>query len=164
MKGVKTPYLLALRFYGCRLIVVSLIWFLYNFTSYSMGIYQSEITTNLQRGDDANADKSYPLWKSFGWSTLIMLFYMPGCLGGSILADKTNIGPRKLLAFGSISQGIIGYIMAGCVSQLSKQKNIGGFVVVYGMFLALGELGPGDNIGLIASKTSATSIRYVSFY
>lgn len=33
------------------------------------------------------------------------------------------------------------------------------FVVVYGVFIALGELGPGDNIGLIASKTSATAIR-----
>jgi len=30
---------------------------------------------------------------------------------------------------------------------------------VYGIFLALGEFGPGNNIGLIASKTSATSIR-----
>lgn len=29
----------------------------------------------------------------------------------------------------------------------------------YGIFLALGELGPGDNIGLIASKTSATAVR-----
>lgn len=27
------------------------------------------------------------------------------------------------------------------------------------IFLALGEVGPGDNIGLVASKTSATSIR-----
>ena len=34
-----------------------------------------------------------------------------------------------------------------------------GFVVVYGIFIALGELGPGDNIGLIASKTCATAVR-----
>ena len=27
------------------------------------------------------------------------------------------------------------------------------------IFLSLGELGPGDNIGLVAAKTSATSIR-----
>jgi hypothetical protein len=31
--------------------------------------------------------------------------------------------------------------------------------VVYGVFIALGELGPGDNIGLIASKTCSTAIR-----
>ena len=31
--------------------------------------------------------------------------------------------------------------------------------MVYGLYLALGEVGPGDNIGLIASMTSATAIR-----
>jgi len=31
--------------------------------------------------------------------------------------------------------------------------------VVSRIFLALGEVGPGDNIGLLAAKTSATSIR-----
>ena len=32
-------------------------------------------------------------------------------------------------------------------------------MVIYGIFLTLGEIGPGDNIGLVASKTSATAIR-----
>lgn len=56
-------------------------------------------------------------------------------------------------------QGIVGFIMAGCYSVLDKSANVAGFVVVYGIFLSLGEVGPGDNIGLIASKTSATAIR-----
>ena len=30
MRHAKTPYLLALRFYGLRLFVVSLIWFIYD--------------------------------------------------------------------------------------------------------------------------------------
>ena len=30
---------------------------------------------------------------------------------------------------------------------------------MYGIFLSLGEVGPGDNIGLVASKTSATAVR-----
>jgi nitrate/nitrite transporter NarK len=49
--------------------------------------------------------------------------------------------------------------MAGCFASLSEPKFVGAFVVVYGLFLSFGELGPGDNIGLIASKTSATAIR-----
>ena len=32
-------------------------------------------------------------------------------------------------------------------------------MVIYGIFTALGEAGPGNNIGLIASKTSATAVR-----
>jgi Sugar (and other) transporter len=49
--------------------------------------------------------------------------------------------------------------MAGLYATLAKPKNVGGFAVVYGIFLSLGELGPGDNIGLVASKTCATGVR-----
>jgi MFS family permease len=49
--------------------------------------------------------------------------------------------------------------MTGLYPILNEPKNVGGFVVLYGVFLALGEVGPGDNIGLLASKTSATAIR-----
>lgn len=49
--------------------------------------------------------------------------------------------------------------MAGCYQYLATAKYVGAFTVVYGLFLSFGELGPGDNIGLIASKTSATAIR-----
>lgn len=49
--------------------------------------------------------------------------------------------------------------MAGCYAYLATAKYVAAFTVVYGLFLTFGELGPGDNIGLIASKTSATAIR-----
>ena len=60
---------------------------------------------------------------------------------------------------GLISQAIIGFIMTGCYGTLATPKYIAAFVVLYGLFLSCGELGPGDNIGLVASKTSATAIR-----
>jgi len=49
--------------------------------------------------------------------------------------------------------------MAGLYPTLAKPENVAGFAVVYGIFLSLGELGPGDNIGLLASKTCATGVR-----
>ena len=49
--------------------------------------------------------------------------------------------------------------MTALYKNLDQPSHVAGFVVVYGIFLALGEVGPGDNIGLVASKTSATSIR-----
>lgn len=49
--------------------------------------------------------------------------------------------------------------MAGVYGYIDRPSAVGGFIVIYGVFLALGEFGPGDNIGLVASKTSATSIR-----
>ena len=84
-------------------------------------------------------------------------FYLPGAIGGAFLSDW--IGPRYALAGGVLLQGIVGFIMAGCYSLLDTAPHVAGFVVVYGIFLSLGEAGPGDNIGLVASKTSATAIR-----
>jgi hypothetical protein len=69
------------------------------------------------------------------------------------------MGPRWALFTFVIAQGCVGFIMSGCYGYLKQPDNIAGFVVVYGIFLMLGEMGPGDNIGLIASKTVATGFR-----
>lgn len=69
------------------------------------------------------------------------------------------LGPRYALALGVSLQAIVGFIMAGDYFNLSQPGMVGGFVVVYGVFLALGEFGPGNNIGLLAAKTCATGIR-----
>ena len=146
-----------------------MIWFIYDFSSYSFSIYSSAwLTVILGTGA--------PLWKSFGWNTLVQLFYIPGAILGAFVSDW--IGPRSTLAIGVFAQGIVGFIMSGCYGLLDTPKNVAGFVVVFGsvsllvvywiasvtdlaisIFLSLGELGPGDNIGLVASKTSATAIR-----
>jgi len=69
------------------------------------------------------------------------------------------IGPRYALAGGVTLQAIVGFIMAGNYSKLAKPNMVGAFAVVYGIFQSLGELGPGNNIGLLAAKTCATGVR-----
>ncbi|KAH8884635.1 major facilitator superfamily transporter [Thozetella sp. PMI_491] len=150
MRHAKTPYGLALRFYGWRLFVVSLIWFIYDFSAYSFGIYSSTILANIY-GEDA------PLTQTLGWNVVINLFYIPGTMLGAPLSDW--FGPRYALAAGVTLQAIVGFIMAGDYSNLSQPNMVAGFAVVYGIFLALGEAGPGNNIGLLAAKTCATGIR-----
>ncbi|KAF2123969.1 glycerophosphodiester transporter [Dothidotthia symphoricarpi CBS 119687] len=152
MAKSKTPWLLIIKYYWFRLSIVSIIWFIYDFSAYSFGIYASTILSNL-------LGPTSPLWKSLAWNILINFFYMPGCLAGAFVADLPSMGPKKTLCIGVTLQGIIGFIMAGCYPWLAKPENVAGFVVVYGIFLALGEFGPGDNIGLVASKTCATGIR-----
>lgn len=147
MKHVKIPYGLVLKFYWFRLATVMLIWFLYDFSAYAFGIYSSTIV------DTIIPESTYAT--SFGWNTVINLFYIPGALLGGPFSDW--IGPRYALAIGVSLQAIVGYIMAADVENL--KQHIGAFCVVYGIFLSLGEFGPGDNIGLIASKTSATGVR-----
>lgn len=83
------------------------------------------------------------------------MFYLPGTLLGAFVSDW--IGPRYTLALGVTLQAIVGFIMAGVYSKISS--NIAAFAVVFGIFQALGELGPGNNIGLLAAKTSATGVR-----
>lgn len=147
MKRTKTPYWLVIKYYGPRLVVVSLIWFIYDFSAYAFGIYSSTILNIIIPDGD--------LYKTFGWNTVLNLFYIPGAFLGAYASDY--LGPRISLVVGVALQGIVGYIMAGNYEHLTK--NIGAFVVVYGIFLTLGEFGPGDQIGPIASKTCASSIR-----
>ncbi|KAJ6095778.1 Glycerophosphodiester transporter GIT2 [Penicillium sp. IBT 16267x] len=144
------PLRLIVKFYWKRLFVVSLIWFIYDFSSYSFGLYSSKFLALILPSDA-------PLWKTFGWTTLIYCFYLPGSCLGAFASDW--LGPRKALAIGVAVQGVVGFIMSGCYEWLATTEYMGAFIVVYGVFLALGEFGPGDNIGLVAAKTSATAIR-----
>lgn len=144
------PWMLSIRFYGPRLAVVAAIWFIYDFNSYAFGVYS---TTFLELILPSTA----PLWQQFGWNTLINFFYLPGAILGAFVADW--IGPRKTLGIFVLVQGLIGFLMAGLYSILSQPQNVAGWVVIYGFFLAFGEVGPGDNIGLVASKTCSTAVR-----
>lgn len=81
----KYPYWLIIKFYWFRLLTVSIIWFIYDFLTYSFSIYSSSWLL-LILGD------SYPLWVSLGWATLINAFYVPGAFIGAFLSDC--IGPK----------------------------------------------------------------------
>lgn len=146
----RIPYLHVFKFYGFRLLVISIIWFLYDFSTYSFGLYSNAILSSIY-GDNGD------LRVQFGWNTFINTLYLPGTIIGAFVSDW--IGPRYCLALGVTLQAIVGFGMAGGYDHLARPENVAGFAVIYGIFLALGELGPGNNIGLLASKTSATGIR-----
>ncbi|OBT59742.1 hypothetical protein VE04_00232 [Pseudogymnoascus sp. 24MN13] len=139
MKHVKIPYGIVLKYYWFRLFIVGLIWFLYDFSAFAFGIYSSTIVKHII-GDDV------PLSTTFGWNTVINLFYIPGAMLGGPISDK--IGPRYALVIGVTLQALVGFIMAGCYDTLTRPGHIASFA-----------RGPGDNIGLIASKTCATGVR-----
>lgn len=112
-----------LRFYWFRLMIVSLIWFIYDFSAYSFSIYSSAWLALI-------LGKNAPLWKTFAWNTLTNVFYLPGAIGGAFLSDW--IGPRDALALGVFLQGLVGFLMAGLYSRLNTPEHVAGFVVVYG--------------------------------
>ena len=70
------PYLLALKFYGPRLLVVCAIWFIYDFLTYPFSIYSATWIGVIQ--------PNQATWQVFGWSTLVNFFYLPGALVRSL--------------------------------------------------------------------------------
>jgi MFS family permease len=148
MKHAKIPYLLILRRYGVSLAAISFTWFLYDFIVYPFGLYSATITDNVS----GNAESISFI---FGWATVINLFYIPGTIGGAFVIDY--LGPKWTMIVGLVGQAIIGFIMSGLYVQLTN--NIAAFAVVYGIFQSFGELGPGNCLGLLASKTSPTAVR-----
>ena len=131
MRKQRVPYWLALKRHYRRLIGVASCWFLYNWISIPFGIFSSTIINR------ANADQS--LVKSLGWGVLINCFYLPGPFIGGYLSDR--IGRRQTMALGFGLQAILGFVLGGAIEPIQKIFPL--FVVLYGVFLTLGEVGPG---------------------
>jgi len=148
MKAVKIPYSLVLRRYGLRLAAISITWFIYDFITYPFGIYSSTIVDTITGGDSS-------LTTVFGWNVVINLFYMPGTIIGAFVIDY--LGPKWTMITGLLFQAFFGFIMSGLYETL--KKHVAGFAVIYGIFLCFGEFGPGNNLGLLASKSSPTAVR-----
>ncbi|GAB7355824.1 hypothetical protein MBLNU459_g6493t2 [Dothideomycetes sp. NU459] len=147
MRKQRLPYWLALKRYWRPLLGASLTWFLYNWISIPFGIFAGTITTR------ANPENS--LVKNLGWGVLINAFYLPGPFIGGYLSDK--IGRRKTMALGFLLQALVGFILGGAMDKIQNIFPL--FVVLYGIFLTLGEVGPGSTVVLVSSECFPTAIR-----
>lgn len=103
----------------------------YDFISYPFGIYSSTIIgIVIPQGT---------LIEQFGWAVVINLFYIPGCVIGAFVVDR--VGPKRLMVIMLLCQAVVGFGMSG--AYVSLTNHVAGFAVVYGIFLSLGEAGPG---------------------
>ncbi|WVO19205.1 uncharacterized protein IAS62_000483 [Cryptococcus decagattii] len=142
MKYMRIPYWLIIKRYWVKLAAVSITWFIYDWITYPFGLYATPIT-------DA-ADPNGTLYTSIGWGCLINFFYLPGTLFGAFIVDY--LGPKYCMIFGLCMQAIFGFVLSGCYNLLTQPHRIAGFAILYGFFLSFGEVGPGNNLGLLASK------------
>jgi MFS family permease len=147
MRKQRTPYLLAVKRYWRPLLGVSSCWFLYNWISIPFGIFSGTIIARANVGDS--------LVKNLGWGVVINCFYIPGPFLGGYLSDK--IGRRKTMALGFTLQAALGFVIGGAMEQIQSIFPL--FIVLYGIFLTLGEVGPGSTVVLAASESFPTSIR-----
>lgn len=100
-----------------------------------------------------NAEGS--LITNLGWGVIINCFYIPGPFLGGYLSDK--IGRRKTMALGFALQSVVGFILGGANKQIQSVFPL--FIVMYGIFLTLGEVGPGSTVLLVSSECFPTAIR-----
>ncbi|KAJ2957114.1 hypothetical protein NQZ79_g7128 [Umbelopsis isabellina] len=149
----RVPYWLIFKRYWRRILTTGGLWFIYDFISYPAGVFSSTIL-------DVVVPPGSPLIQTAGWNTLLYTFYLPGVIAGAFLADK--IGRRKTMATGFIFQGIVGMIMGGCLNLLVKNC-FPMFVIMYGIFLMMGELGPGDTISLVSTEVYPTAVRGTAY-
>lgn len=140
-------FTLAARRYWRRIIGTCLCWFLYNFTSYPFGLFTTTIVSQL--------NPQNTVMQNIGWGTLVLAFLPVGCLVGGILMDR--IGRKQTQALGFLVTGIIGFILGGVLDKI--QNHSGAFIVVYGLFLAVAEAGPGVATILISGEVYPTALR-----
>ncbi|CAH7667316.1 major facilitator superfamily domain-containing protein [Phakopsora pachyrhizi] len=146
------PWALLFKKFGLRWFGICLSWFIYDFITYPFGLYGSTVV-------DTITGKSAKLTLVLGWNVFINLFQIPGTVIGALLVDR--IKPKTLMSICLILQALFGFLMSGFYTFLIK--HIAAFAVMYGIFLSLGEAGPGNCLGMLAAKSSPASIRGI-FY
>lgn len=167
----KVPYLHALRlywkpmlgtckFYFCTNIwnakltsTIALAWFCYDFVTYPFGLFSSTIIGQLNPNNT--------LVQNIGYGTVVNCFYLPGCIVGGFLMDK--IGRKQTMTLGFFLWGLLGFILGGALGPIQTVFPL--FVVLYGIFNALGEMGPGVATFLCAAESFPTPLRghYMGF-
>ncbi|THC89205.1 hypothetical protein EYZ11_011340 [Aspergillus tanneri] len=141
------PYWLILKRYWKPMLGTSLAWFCYDFVSYPFGIFSSTIISQLMT-DNSTV-------QNIGYGTVVNCFYLPGCLLGGWLMDK--IGRKQNMTLGFMLWAIWGFILGGALHPIQKVFPL--FVVMYGIFMALGEMGPGVSTFLCAAESFPTPLR-----
>ncbi|KAJ5649151.1 uncharacterized protein N7484_002874 [Penicillium longicatenatum] len=141
------PYLLVIKRYWKPMLGTSLAWFCYDFVTYPFGLFSSTIIEQLMTNNTTT--------QNIGYGTVINCFYLPGCIIGGLLMDR--IGRKQTMTLGFFLWGIWGFILGGALGPIQTVFPL--FVVMYGIFQALGEMGPGVATFLCASESFPTPLR-----
>ncbi|KAI6145283.1 glycerophosphodiester transporter [Pisolithus tinctorius] len=147
LKYADIPTWLSVKRYWKSVLGLSFAWFIYDFIMYPFGIYSSMIMNNITGGSSS-------LMIVFGWSVVISLFYVPGTVFGTFLIDCFDL--KTVMIVGLLLQAIVGFTMGTMCSLLSNHIAI--FAVIYGIFLGLGEVGPGSCLHILVAKTSPMAV------
>lgn len=125
------PYLLVIKRYWKPMLGTAGAWFMYDFVTYPFGLFSSTIIGQLAPENS--------LVQNIGYGTVVNCFYLPGCIVGGFLMDK--IGRKQTMTLGFFLWAILGFILGGALGPIQSVFPL--FIVLYGIFNSLGEMGPG---------------------
>ncbi|KAG9070041.1 Plasma membrane permease, mediates uptake of glycerophosphoinositol and glycerophosphocholine [Linnemannia hyalina] len=146
------PYVLIIRRYWKYLLGTAGSWFIYDFIAYPFGIFSGTIL-------DTAIGTNGTFVQTAEWMCLLNVFYLPGCIAGAFSADR--IGRKMTMTLGFLLQGVLGILMGIFYKDLLGIFPL--FVVLYGVFLGLGEYGPGDMVILTSAEIYPTAIRGTAY-
>ncbi|KAM0485494.1 hypothetical protein ACHAPX_001481 [Trichoderma viride] len=141
------PYWLVIKRYWKPMLGTSLAWFVYDFVTYPFGIFGSTIIGTLNPNNT--------LVQNIGYGTVLNCFYLPGTLIGGLLMDR--IGRKQTMALGFFLWSILAFIIGGALNPITSVFPL--FVVLYGIFNTLGEMGPGVGTFLCGAESFPTPVR-----
>lgn len=145
----RVPYKLVLKYYWKDLIGTCGAWFLYDFITFPNGVFSGTIISSVV-STGANNIRS-----TAEWQLLLGTIALPGVFVGAYLCNRLGRKNTMILGFGGYL--VIGLIIGCAYDQITKIVPL--FVVFYGLMQSMGNLGPGDMLGLISSESYATAVR-----
>ena len=133
--------------YGKRTAIIWFQWILYDLAGYGIGLYSPLILTSLGvKGSSA--------------LLFSLIFYLPvgflGAFGAVILNDRIGRRPLQIIGFGGMGIAMAMFFLAStAAASVAIVVGIAAFVIDYG----IGNLGPGDTMGLYAIELLPTKLR-----
>jgi len=143
----QVPYWLVLKRYWRSLIGTCGAWFLYDFVTFPNGVFSGTIISSVI--------KNGSIKKTAEWQLLLGAIALPGVFVGAALCNR--LGRKYTMMLGFSGYLIFGLII-GC-SYAKITKIIPLFVIFYGLMQSMGNLGPGNMLGLVSAESYATPIR-----
>ncbi|KPI46020.1 putative metabolite transport protein GIT1 [Cyphellophora attinorum] len=142
-----TPYALVLRYYWKSLIGTCGAWFLFDFVTIPNAVFSGGIIANIVPKGDIKGTAE--------WQLLLGALGLPGVIIGAFCVGLLSRKTIMLIGFGGYL--VFGLIIGLLYDRISKITPL--FVVLYGLLLTMGNFGPGNMVGLVASESYATAVR-----
>ncbi|KAL1857578.1 hypothetical protein VTK73DRAFT_8032 [Phialemonium thermophilum] len=143
----RIPYRLCVRRYWKPMLGTIGVWFFYDFVVYPFGVFATTIIGTL--------NPQNTLVQNIGFGTVVNCFYLPGAFLGGFLMDR--IGRKNTVTLGFALWAVMGFILGGALGPIQSVFPL--FVVLYGIFLSVGEMGPGVGNFVCSSESFPTPIR-----